>query len=30
MTALIDAVLAGYRSELEAIEREIDQLDHAA
>jgi magnesium transporter len=30
MTALIDAVLSGYRSEVEAIERAIDRLDQIA
>ena len=30
MTALIDAVIAGYRTELGAIEHEIDKLDQAA
>jgi magnesium/cobalt transport protein CorA len=30
MTALIDSVLGGYRSEVDAIEREIDKLDQAA
>ena len=30
MTALIDAVLRGYRSEVDAIEHEIDELDQAA
>lgn len=30
MTALIDAVLGGYRSEVDAIEHAIDELDHAA
>jgi magnesium transporter len=30
MTALIDAVIGGYRTELDAIEHEIDTLDQAA
>jgi len=30
MTALIDAVLGGYRTEVDVIEREIDKLDQAA